>query len=280
MGQPDPMDPSGAPARERPIERPGAHPERAPISACVMAADDPESLERCLEALRFASEINVLLDARHGDACAAVAEAHAHVVSAHAYEGDLDQRRRSLAMASHEWALAIDPDEIVSEALAREISRAVATAPADLHGFELDRVTWHLGRWIEHGDFHPDWKLRLVRRAHARVAGRDPHGRIEVAGRVQRLRGRLEHYSYRDLADQVRRMIFFSGEAARAMYAEGQRAGFSRLVLRPPARFLRGYLLKQGFRDGWPGFVVAVVTSFYVFLKYARLWELERAARR
>ncbi|UCE30728.1 MAG: hypothetical protein JSW68_11815 [Burkholderiales bacterium] len=69
-------------------------------------------------------------------------------------------------------------------------------------------------------------------------------------------------------------------EAARAMHAEGRRARFSHLVLRPPARFLRGYLLKQGFRDGWPGFMVAVITSFYVFLKYARLWELELSSRR
>jgi len=247
-----------------------------PISACVMAADDPEWLERCLKALHFADEINVLLDARHGDACVATARAHAHRVEAHAYEGDLDQRRRSIAMARHEWVLVADPDEIVSDALAREIVDAVANAPARVDGFELDRVTWHLGRWIEHGEFHPDWKLRLVRRSAVRVAGRDPHGRLEVDGRVERLRGRFEHYSYRDLADQIRRMLFFSHEAARALHAEGRRARFSELVLRPPARFLRGYVLKQGFRDGWPGFMVAVVTAFYVFLKYARLWELER----
>ncbi len=245
-----------------------------------MAADDPSFLERCLKALHFVDEINVLLDARHGDACMAVAEAHAHHVESHPYEGDLDQRRRSIAMASHDWVLVADPDEIVSDALATEIARAIAQAPDDLYGFELDRVTWHLGRWIEHGEFHPDWKLRVVRKAHARVAGLDPHGRIEVDGRVERLRGRFEHYSYRDLADQVRRMLFFSGEAARAMHAEGRRARFSHLVLRPPARFLRGYLLKQGFRDGWPGFMVAVITSFYVFLKYARLWELELTSRR
>ncbi len=247
------------------------------ISACIMAADDVEGLERCLKALHFVDEICVLLDARHGDACLAVAEAHAHRIEHHAYEGDVDQRSRSLAMGACEWLLALDPDEVVSDALAAEIVRAVAEAPADVGGYELDRVTWHLGRWIEHGDFHPDWKLRLARRERSRVVGLDPHGRIEVEGRALRLRGRLEHYSYRDLADQVQRMVFFSGEAARAMHAEGRRAGFSHLVLRPPWRFFRGYVLKQGFRDGWPGFVVAAVTSFYVFLKYARLWELQRA---
>lgn len=247
------------------------------LSACIMAADDPEWLERCLKALPFVDEINVLLDANHGDACLAVAEAHAQRIERQAYLGDVEQRRRSIAMATGDWVLVLDPDEIVSRELGFEMLEAMAAAPASTAGFELDRVTFHLGRWILHGDFHPDWKPRLFRRGAARVVGLDPHGRIEIEGGVRRLAGRLEHYSYRDLADQVRRMLFFSGEAARAMHAQGRRARFSHLVLRPPARFVRGYLLKRGFLDGWPGFIVAVITSTYVFLKYARLWELERA---
>lgn len=250
------------------------------ISACVMAAADPELLERCLKALHFVDEINVLLDARHGDICRAVAEAHAHRIEAHAFEGYRDQRARCLGLASHEWVLAVDADEVVSAELAAEIIRGAGEAPPSVAGFELDRVAWHLGRWIEHGDFHPDWKLRLVRPGRARVGGREPHDRIEVEGGVERLHGRLEHYSYRDLADQIERMNGFADTAALEMHARGRRARGVDLVLRPPLRFLGGYLLKQGFRDGWPGFVVAAVSSYYVFLKYARLWELERVEPR
>ena len=248
------------------------------VSACVIAAGDAELLERCLKSLHWACEVNVLLDSNHGDACRAVAEAHAHRVESHPYTGGVLQRSHSVAMAGCEWVLAVDADEVVSAELALDMSQAMASAPPDLDGFELDRVAFHLGRWILHGDFHPDWKLRLFRRDAGRVRGRDPHDRIEVSGRVGRLQGRLEHYSYRDLADQVNRMLYFSAEAARSMQAEGRRARWSHLVLRPPARFLRGYLLKRGFLDGWPGFVIACVTSFYVFLKYARLWELQRVA--
>ena len=246
------------------------------ISVCVVAAGDPELLERCLKSLHWASEINVLLDSNHGDVCLAVAEAHSHRIERNPYTGGLEQRRRSIAMAGCPWVLALDADEVVSAELAREIAEAVASATPGQAGFELDRVAFHLGRWILHGDFHPDWKLRLFRRDRAHVGGRDPHDRIEADGEVGRLHGWLEHYSYRDLADQLERMLFFSGEAARALHAEGRRAGFSHLALRPPARFLRGYLLKRGFLDGWPGFVIACVTSMYVFLKYAQLWELQR----
>ena len=139
--------------------------------------------------------------------------------------------------------------------------------------YRLNRVTFHLGRWIRHGDFFPDWKLRLFRRSRARFVGSDPHGRVEVDGAVAELSGELEHYSYRDLADQIDRIQFFSEQAAQALAAEGRPVRLRDLLLRPPARFLRAYVLKQGFRDGLPGFVIACASAFYVFLKYAKHWE-------
>jgi hypothetical protein len=147
-------------------------------------------------------------------------------------------------------------------------------------GYEVNRATFHLGRWIRHGDFYPDWKLRLFRRSQARWIGRDPHGRVVVDGGVGRLQAELAHYSYRDLSDQIDRIQFFSDESARALREEGRSARMGDLLLRPPARFLRAYLLKRGFLDGVAGFVIAAATAFHVFLKYAKLWELERGAAR
>ena len=95
-------------------------------------------------------------------------------------------------------------------------------------------------------------------------------------GSVQRLVGEIEHYSYVDLGDQVGRIQSFSDTAAREMFKIGRRARIGDLVFRPAARFLRAYLLKAGFRDGLPGFIIAAATGFYVFLKYAKLWELEQ----
>ena len=150
-------------------------PAQAPVlSVCVMAADDPESLERCLQDVRFADEITVLLDAKHGDVCLEVARKFAQRVEAHAYTGDIDQRRRSIDLASGKWVLVLDPDELVSSELARAIDQAITRPGSDVAGYELDRVTRHLDRWILHGDFYPDWKLRLFRRGGARVAGHDP----------------------------------------------------------------------------------------------------------
>ncbi|MEZ4333463.1 MAG: glycosyltransferase family 2 protein [Myxococcota bacterium] len=258
-----------------------AAPAREPVSVCVLACDEAHELERCLAAVEWADDIVVVVDAKSRDGSLAVAERRASRVEVRAYQGDVDQKRHAVSLAKHDWALIVDPDEVVTPALARSIRGALAEAlrSPGIAGYELDRVTWHLGRWIRHGDFYPDWKLRLFRRSQARFVGRDPHGRVEVRGGVARLAGALEHYSYRDLADQIARIQFFSGEAAAALEQVGVRVGLRHLVLHPPARFLRCYVMKRGLLDGVPGFVIAVASAFYVFLKYAKLWERTRARR-
>ena len=100
---------------------------------------------------------------------------------------------------------------------------------------------------------------------------------VVVAGVVERIPGDLEHYSYRDLADQVDRIRTFSAIEADGMFHAGRPTRLRDLVLRPPARFLRAYLLKTGFLDGWPGLAIASLTAFHVFLKYALLRELHRS---
>jgi glycosyltransferase involved in cell wall biosynthesis len=244
------------------------------ISVCVLARNEEASLSRCLEAVAWADELVVVVDARSRDGSEKVAEERAHRVEVREYEGNIEQKTYCVGLATGDWALVLDADEVVSPELGQEIRRVVSASREGATGYELDRVTYHLGRWIRHGDFYPDWKLRLFRPASAGWVGENPHGRVVVDGAVGRLRGKLEHYSYRDLADQMERIQLYSGESARALFVAGRRPRWSDLVLRPPARFLRAYILKRGFLDGWPGFIIASATAFHVFLKYAKLREL------
>ncbi len=255
---------------------------RAPVSVCLLACDEERELERALASVAWADEIVVVVDEKSRDGSERVARRLASRVEVRPYAGDVAQKRHAVSLAKHDWVFVLDPDEVVTPALAAALQAALGEAARSgggegaIAGYEVNRATFHLGRWIRHGDFYPDWKLRLFRRARGRYAGRDPHGRVEVEGRVARLPGELEHYSYRDLADQIARIQFFSGEAAAALARDGVRFRLRDLVLRPPARFLRTYLLRGGFRDGIPGFVIAGASAFYVFLKYAKLWERTR----
>lgn len=254
---------------------------RSPVSVCVLACNEAEELERCLAAVAsWADEIVVVVDAKSVDGSEGVARRMAHRVEVRPYAGDVEQKRHCVGLAKHDWAFIVDPDEVVTPALSASIREALEATPDSDAGYRVNRATFHLGRWIRHGDFYPDWKLRLFRRSRARFVGRDPHGRIDVDGTVGDLAGELEHYSYRDLADQIARIQSFSDQAAAALVEEGAPFRVDRLLLRPPARFVRSYLLRQGFRDGLPGFVIAVSSAFYVFLKYAKHWERTRAAPR
>lgn len=246
-----------------------------PLSVCIIACDEEGQIGRCLESVAWADERVVVLDARSTDRTGEIARERGARVVEHPYVGNVEQKNFSLALAKHDWVLALDADEAVSLPLADEL-RALLRDPGalrDLDGVELDRVTFHLGRWIRHGDFHPDWQLRLFRRSRGRWEGTNPHGRVRVEGRVRRARGELEHYSYDDFADQLERIQSFSDIQALGLDASGRRVRAVDLVLAPPWRFFRGYFLKRGFLDGWPGFVVAAATAFHVFAKYAKLWE-------
>lgn len=258
---------------------------RVPVSACVLTCNDEDILPRCLDSLAFADEIVVVVDAKSRDGSEKIAREKATTVAVHRYLGDIEQKRHAISLASNPWILLLDSDEVVSDALATQLCEffsqreSLANANSQIAGCEVNRLTFHLGRWLRHGDFYPDWKLRLFRRESARVLGRNPHGRVGVAGPVQRLSGDLEHYSYRNLSDQVQRIQRFSDAAAESLVREDRRFRLLDLCARPAARFFRAYVLKRGFLDGMPGFIVAVATAIYVFLKYAKLWELERGHR-
>jgi hypothetical protein len=140
----------------------------------------------------------------------------------------------------------------------------------------MPRRTRYLGRWIRHGGWYPDRKVRLVRRGRGRWEGEHVHERLAVDGAIRALDGDLLHYTYRDIADHLRSIDRLTTEAARAMAARGTRAAAAGMLVQPPLKFLKMYLLKAGFLDGLPGFISAVMGGYYVFLKYAKLWELRR----
>lgn len=246
------------------------------LSACVIACNEEENLPRCLASVAFADDVVVVVDARSRDRTEALARDAGARVFVHPYEGNVEQKNFALAQAKGEWIVALDADEALSPELEAGLRAWLAAPEPGCDGVELCRVAFHLGRWIRHGDFYPDWQLRLFDRARGRWAGTNPHGRVRVDGPVARLAGDVEHYSYRDLADQVARIQEFSRVSAQAMFAQGRRARLYDWALRPPFDFLRAYVLKQGFRDGFPGFAIAAATGFHSFLKWAKLWELER----
>jgi hypothetical protein len=139
-------------------------------------------------------------------------------------------------------------------------------------------VTFALGCFIRSTDWYPDWQLRLYDRRRGRWdETRRVHEAVRVEGSPERLAGELQHYAYRDLAHHLQTIDRYTSLAAEEMAAGGRRASLLDVAGHPPLAFLRNYLLRGGIRDGAVGFVISSMNAWYVFLKYAKLWERTRA---
>ncbi|MDD5705211.1 MAG: glycosyltransferase family 2 protein [Kiritimatiellae bacterium] len=244
------------------------------ISACIIAGNEAENIERCLRSVAWADEV-IVLDSFSTDATVEIARRFTNKVHQHAWLGYIGQKKLISELAGGPWILFVDADEEISPALREEIETLFAKPlPPSVHGFECPRLVRYLGRWIRHGDWYPDIKLRLFMKRHGHCGGREPHDRIYVEGDVRRLQGQIYHYTYSGIEDQITTINRFSGISARTNMDEGRGVQLRDLLFRPVFRFIRGYLIKRGFLDGIPGLIVAGNVAFGTFAKYAKLWEL------
>jgi glycosyltransferase involved in cell wall biosynthesis len=243
----------------------------APISACIITRDEEDRLGPCLDALAWCDEV-LVVDSHSSDATRALAAARGARVIERDWPGHIAQKEFAIREAKHDWVLCVDADERVTPELRDAIEAARAGGFAGAAGYEVSRVSRYLGRWIRHGTWYPDWKLRLFDRRRGGWRGRNPHDRVHVDGAVRRLAGELQHDPYRSFEDHLRTIDAYTTIMADAMRAEGRRARWLDVVTRPPARFLVFYVLRGGFLDGWRGLLLAYLAAHYVRLKYAKLW--------
>ena len=247
------------------------------VSVTIITLNEAEHLAAAIESARWADEI-LVVDSGSTDCTVDLARAKGATVLCRDWTGYVDQKNFAAERAAHDWIFSLDADERVTPALAAEIRTLVATEPP-LGGYRLPRVTYHLGRWVRTTDFYPDFQTRLYDRRAARWRGKYVHESVAVDGAVGRLRHELEHYSFRNLRDQLDRINRYTTLAARQMHESGRRAGPLDLVVHPPAAFLRNYVLRRGILDGTAGLTISLMNAYSVFLKFAKLWEMQREER-
>lgn len=247
------------------------------LSVTVITRNEAADIAAALESVAWADEI-LVVDSHSTDETVAIARRYTDRVVVRDWPGYGAQKNAAATMASHDWILSLDADERVTPALADEIRRTLGTEPG-MAGYRMPRVTWHLGRWIRSTDWYPDPQLRLYNRTRARWISPLVHESVAADGPVGALQHELQHYAYRDIADHLETMDRYTTLAAREMHERGRTAGLLEMAGHPPLAFLRNYVAKGGFRDGTAGFVVSAMNAHYVFLKFAKLWELQRTGR-
>jgi len=246
------------------------------LSVTIITKNEAADIGDALASVAWADEI-VVVDSESTDETAAIARARQARVVVREWPGYVDQKNHAASIAAHDWILSLDADERVTPALADEIKALMARADGAIEhaAFRIPRVTWHLGRWIRTTDWYPDYQLRLYDRRRAKWTGRYVHEAVSVSGSTGRLRGELQHYAYRDISDHLETIDRYTTYAARQMQESGRRAGLLQMAGHPPLAFLRNYLAHGGIRDGVPGFVISAMNAYYVFLKFAKLREMQ-----
>ena len=243
-------------------------------SVTIITLNEAEHIGAAIDSVTWADEI-VVVDCGSADATTEIARAKGATVVHRDWSGWIDQKNFAAERAANDWIFSLDADERVPPPLAGEI-RELLSAEPPMRGYRVPRVTFHLGRWIRTTDFYPDYQTRLYDRRAARWRGKYVHESVAVDGPVGRFRHDLEHYSFRDLRDHLDRVNRYTTLAARQMHESGRRAGLFDLVIHPPAAFLRNYLLRLGILDSTPGLIISVINAYSVFLKFVKLWELQK----
>ncbi len=246
-----------------------------PVSACIITHDEEDRLGACLDALTWCDEV-LVVDSHSEDGTRELAAARGARVIERDWPGHVAQKEFAIREARHDWVLCVDADEVVTPELREAIAAVRVTGFAGAAGFEVSRVSRYLGRWIRHGTWYPDWKLRLFDRRRGGWGGRNPHDHVSVDGPVRRLAGELRHDPYRSFDDHLRTIDDYTTIMAEEMRAEGHKARFLDVMTRPPARFFVFYVVRRGFLDGWRGLLLAYLAAHYVRLKYAKLWVATR----
>lgn len=244
------------------------------LTVTVITRNEAANIGAVLESVAWADQ-TVVVDSESTDDTVALARRHTPNVFVRGWPGFSAQKNFAAEQAANDWILSVDADERVTPALADEIRRLLAGEPRAL-GYRIPRVSFYLGRWIRSTDWYPDPQLRLYDRRAGRWIGDYVHEHVEVSGAVEQLQNDLQHLPYRDISHHLQTMDRYTTLAAGQMVAAGRRVVAPALLARPLGAFARNYVLRGGWRDGTAGLVISLLNSYYVFLKFAKLWEATR----
>ena len=245
------------------------------VGVALIACNEAHRIDRCLESVRWADEIVVIVDDRTTDDTAARAHARGAQVVQRAFTDFSEQRNCAQDRLGTVWSMWMDCDEQAPPALAAEVRAAVADTRHA--AFRAPRLNCMFGRWIRHGGWYPQHHIRLWRRDRARWAGR-VHERPRVEGSIGTLRTPMLHYSHATVADWVEKMARYTSVEADEQFEAGRRIGLVRGLLEAPAYAAYKYVWQQGWRDGGHGVALASLLGCYRLLRNLKWWDLQQRA--
>lgn len=246
------------------------------LSVVVITYNEEKNLGRCLDSVAEIADEILIVDSHSTDETIEIARAKSARVILHTFEGHVAQKNYAFSQAQHDFVLSLDADEVLDKAACEEVKNLKLTWQGE--GFVFRRRNNYCGKWIRYGGWYPDKKLRLVDRRKGSWQGQNPHDRYELEANIpiKELKGHILHYTLSSLTEHIDTINSFSGLAAQAKFEKGAKSNLLKILFAPVFKFLKGYFFQLGFLDGYQGFMIAAVSSYASFLRYAKLWELNK----
>jgi glycosyltransferase involved in cell wall biosynthesis len=255
---------------------------RQTLSVAMIAMNEEANLPRTLESARWADEI-IVVDSGSKDRTIEIAKSFGAKTIYHAFGGHGEQKNVALDLCTSDWTLLLDADEVLSPALQGEIRQLLACADGrepEYNAYWIPRLNLYFGRWIRHGGFYPDRKLRLFKTGSARLSeGVGPHSTPQFTGAKGKLKGDMLHYAYPTLGIYLEHMDRYSSDIAPLLANKGRiskslPAFLRNAVANPAATFIYNYFFRLGFLDGREGLVLHINHSVYIHWKFIKAWRL------
>jgi glycosyltransferase involved in cell wall biosynthesis len=254
-------------------------PSRPRLSACIITLNEEDRIRECLESLDFCDDV-LVVDSHSTDRTREIAaECGARVIERD-WPGYVAQKEYAVRQAEHDWVLCLDADERIGGPLREEILRLRGAGFPEKAGWRMPRRSFYMGRWVMHGTWTPDYNLRLFDRRHGHWGGYNPHDRVVLDGPMGTLHGKILHYPYRSLAEHLATMDKYTTIMAKGLDERGKKGSVINVMVNPWVRFVKYYVLKGGFLDGWHGLVMAYLAAQYVRMKYIKLLVMQRVGEK
>lgn len=250
------------------------------LSVVIITYNEEKNIRRCLESIRAVADEIVIVDSFSTDNTKAICQQYnAHFIQ-QGFAGYGQQKNTALEYASNDFVLSLDADEVPDEKLVNAIAKVKAGNPG-FDGYTMNRCTNYCGGWIRHGTWYPDKKLRLFNRKKIQWSTDPIHETtvIPEGARIQHLPGDILHYSYNSLEEHIGQNNKFSTLSAELYFKKGKKSGWFKILVNPAWAFIQCYLIRCGFMDGFRGFIIAGNVAHLTFMKYYKLYALQKGIR-
>ncbi|MDE3144058.1 MAG: glycosyltransferase family 2 protein [Bacteroidota bacterium] len=248
-----------------------------PLSVVIITFNEEKNIERCLKSVQGIADEIIVVDSLSTDATEEICSRYYVRFIKQKFLGYIEQKNFALDQATNNYVLSLDADEMLSDELRQSII-AIKQKPFSADAYSMNRCSSFCGKWIKHGNWYPDKKIRLLDKTKGKWGGINPHDKIEMqtGSGLQHLSGDIFHYSYYSLEEVITQNNKFTTIQAKAMFDAGKPANYFNLIINPLVAFISGYIFKLGFLDGADGFFIASSVAYQTMVKYAKLLHLRR----